>query len=155
MCHGYHICQKNCWCKLRMMMTFTEVKGHQRSNVVNYATKLGRKSSWCKSRMTVTFMEVKGQQRSNTVNNKWPCAIKSCHNRDMPKISSKYAFAHLQWHSFKSVYPTIVKVYFFGKLFLQEIQKWLYFCGRGKSKNIMADQKLKKIEILIKKVSHL
>ena len=27
--------QKNCWCKLRMMMTFTEVKGHQRSNVVN------------------------------------------------------------------------------------------------------------------------
>ena len=28
--------QKNCWCKLRMMMTFTEVKGHQRSNVVNY-----------------------------------------------------------------------------------------------------------------------
>ena len=32
--------QKNCWCKLRMMMTFTEVKGHQRSNVVNYATNL-------------------------------------------------------------------------------------------------------------------
>ena len=61
--------QKNCWCKLRMMMTFTEVKGHQRSNVVNYATKLGRKSSWCKFRMTVTFMEIKGQQRSNTVNN--------------------------------------------------------------------------------------
>ena len=28
----------------RMMMTFTEVKGHQRSNV-NYATKLGRKNS--------------------------------------------------------------------------------------------------------------
>ena len=61
--------QKNCWCKLRMMMTFTEVKGHQRSKVVNYATKLGRKSSWCKFTMTVTFMEVKGQQRSNTVNN--------------------------------------------------------------------------------------
>ena len=32
--------QKNCWCKLRMMMTFTEVKGHQRSNVVNYAPNL-------------------------------------------------------------------------------------------------------------------
>ena len=27
--------QKNWWCKLRMMMTFIEVKGHQRSNVVN------------------------------------------------------------------------------------------------------------------------
>ena len=60
--------QKNYWCKLRMMMTFTEVKGHQRSNGVNYATELGWKSSWCKFRMTVTFMEVKGQQRSNTVN---------------------------------------------------------------------------------------
>ena len=29
-------CQKKCWCKLRMMMTFMEVKGHQRSNVVNF-----------------------------------------------------------------------------------------------------------------------
>ena len=28
--------QKNRWCKLRLMMTFTEVKGHQRSNVVKY-----------------------------------------------------------------------------------------------------------------------
>ena len=28
--------QKNHWCKLKMMMTFTEVKGHQRSNEVNY-----------------------------------------------------------------------------------------------------------------------
>ena len=26
--------QTNCFCKLRMMMTFTEVKGHQRSNVL-------------------------------------------------------------------------------------------------------------------------
>ena len=72
-----------------------------------------------------------------------PCVIRSCHNRDMPKISSKYAFVHLQRHNLKSVHPTIVKVYIFGKLFLQGIQKWLYFCGRGKSKNIMADQKLK------------
>ena len=72
-----------------------------------------------------------------------PCAMRSCHNRDMPKISSKYAFAHLKWQNVKSVQPTIVKVYIFGKLFLQGIQKWLYFCGRGKSFNIMADQKLK------------
>ena len=28
--------QKNRWSKLNMMMTFMEVKGHQRSNVVNY-----------------------------------------------------------------------------------------------------------------------
>ena len=46
MCHGYHI-----WSKELLMQVknddddFTEVKGHQRSNVVNYATKLGRKSS--------------------------------------------------------------------------------------------------------------
>ena len=57
--------QKNCWCKLRMMMTFTGVKDHQRSNVVNYATKTWSEEQF---RMTVTFMEVKGQQRSNTVN---------------------------------------------------------------------------------------
>ena len=29
--------QKNPWCKFKMMMTFMEVKGHQRSNGVNYA----------------------------------------------------------------------------------------------------------------------
>ena len=29
--------QKNPWCKFMMMMTFMEVKGHQRSKVVNYA----------------------------------------------------------------------------------------------------------------------
>ena len=29
--------QKNPWCKFKMMMTLMEVKGHQRSNVVNYA----------------------------------------------------------------------------------------------------------------------
>ena len=28
--------QKNPWCKFMMMMTFMEVKGHQRSKVVNY-----------------------------------------------------------------------------------------------------------------------
>ena len=28
---------KNRWCKLRMMMTFMEVKGQQRSSIVNYA----------------------------------------------------------------------------------------------------------------------
>ena len=46
MCHGYHI-----WSKELLMQVknddddFTEVKGHQRSNVANYASKLGRKSS--------------------------------------------------------------------------------------------------------------
>ena len=29
--------QKNPWCKFMMMMTFMKVKGHQRSNVVNFA----------------------------------------------------------------------------------------------------------------------
>ena len=29
-------CQKKSWCKLRMMMTLMEFKGHQRSNGVNY-----------------------------------------------------------------------------------------------------------------------
>ena len=73
----------------------------------------------------------------------WPCAIRSCHFCDMPKIASKYAFAH--WHNLKSVHPdpTIVKVYIFRKLFLQGFQKWHYFCGRGKSENITADQTLK------------
>ena len=46
-------CQKNCWCKLRLMMTFTEVKGHQRSNVVKYALWL---SVWSKE----LLMQVKG-----------------------------------------------------------------------------------------------
>ena len=29
--------QKKPWCKFMMMMTFMKVKGHQRSNVVNFA----------------------------------------------------------------------------------------------------------------------
>ena len=28
--------RKNSWCKFKMMMTFMEVKGQMRSNVVNY-----------------------------------------------------------------------------------------------------------------------
>ena len=46
-----------------MMVTFTEVKGHQRSNEVNFASKLDANLGW------LTFMEVKGQQKANTVNN--------------------------------------------------------------------------------------
>ena len=88
-------------------------------------------------------MEVHSLTSSSFIICLWPYAKRSCHNRDIPKMSIKYAFAHLQWHNLKSVHATIVKVYIFGKLFLQEIQKWLYICGRSKSKNIMADQKLK------------
>ena len=32
MCHGYHIWSKELLMQVKMMMTFTEVKGHQRSN---------------------------------------------------------------------------------------------------------------------------
>ena len=69
--------QKNNWCKLRMMMTFMEVKSHHRSNVVNYgmATIFGQKSRWCKLRMMMTFMEVKGQQRSN-ISKQWSVVTK-------------------------------------------------------------------------------
>ena len=62
--------QKNLWCTLRMIMTFMEVKGHQRSNMVTcaMATIFGQKNCWCKLRMMMTFTEVKGHQRSNVVN---------------------------------------------------------------------------------------
>ena len=49
------------------MMTFTEVKGHHRSNVVNYVLwqpNLVRRIP----DVMMTFMEVKGHQRSNVVN---------------------------------------------------------------------------------------
>ena len=76
---------QNPWFKF-IMMTFMEVKGHQRLNVVNYAlwgqrssevkcgklytmvTKLGQKNPWCKFIMMMTFTEVKGHQRLNVVN---------------------------------------------------------------------------------------
>ena len=62
--------QKNPWCKFMMMMTFMEVKGHQRSNeeTMCYATKLRRNIFWCKFMMMMTFMKVKGHQRLNVVN---------------------------------------------------------------------------------------
>ena len=55
--------QKNHWCKLRMMMTFVEVKGQKRSNTVNNALWLQQKNRWCKLRMMMTF----GGQRSTEV----------------------------------------------------------------------------------------
>ena len=63
--------QKKPWCKLRMMMTLIEVKGHQRSNggkLYAMATIFVQKKPWCKLRMMMTLMEVKGHQRSNGVN---------------------------------------------------------------------------------------
>ena len=63
--------QKKRWYKLRMMMTFMKVKGHQRSNGVNYVlwlTIFGIKKRWCKLRMMMAFMKVKGHLRSNGVN---------------------------------------------------------------------------------------
>ena len=50
---------------------------------------------------------------------------------------------HLKWHNLKSIHPTIVKLYIFIKLFLQRFQKWHYFCDRGKSENMIADQNVK------------
>ena len=61
--------QKKHWCKLRMMMTLMEVKGHQVKwgKLCAMATIFGQKNWWCKLRMMMTFMEVKGHQRSNMV----------------------------------------------------------------------------------------
>ena len=43
----------------------------------------------------------------------------------------------------KSIHPTIVKLYIFIKLFVQGFQKWHYFCDRGKSESMIADQYVK------------
>ena len=61
--------QKKCLCKPRMMMTFMEVKGHQRSNVVNYELWLPNlvRRIPDESIMMLTSIEVKGHQRSNVV----------------------------------------------------------------------------------------
>ena len=88
--------QKNPWYKIMMMMTFMEVKGHQRSTVVNctMVTKLGQKNPWCKFKMMMTFMEVKGHQRSNGVNYVlW-----------LPYLVKRITDASLKcwWHSWKS-----------------------------------------------------
>ena len=76
----------------------------------------------------------------------WPW---SCHNRDMPKISSKYAFAHLQWHNLKSVHPTIVKVKytFLERSFIKESKNGFIFVVGASLKHYGWS----KIEILIKK----
>ena len=65
--------QKKPWCKfmMMMMMTFMKVKGHQRSNVVNFALwlpNLVKRIAKCKFKMMMTFMEVKGQIGLNIVN---------------------------------------------------------------------------------------
>ena len=64
--------QKKPWCKfMMMMMTFMKVKGHQRSNVVNFTLwlpNLVKRITKCKFKMLMTFMEVKGQMGLNIVN---------------------------------------------------------------------------------------
>ena len=78
--------QKNCWCKLRMMMTM-EVKDHHWSNLYAMATIFGQKNHWCNLRMMMTLMEVKGQQRSNVVNySPW-----------LPNLVRRTADASLRW----------------------------------------------------------
>ena len=60
--------QKKPWCKVRMMMTLMEVKGHQKvkwGKLSAMATIFGQKKRWCKLQMMMTLMEVKGNQRSN------------------------------------------------------------------------------------------
>ena len=62
--------QKNPWCKFKML-TFMQVKGHQRSNggkLCAMATIFGQKNHWCKFKMMMTFMEVKGHMESNIDN---------------------------------------------------------------------------------------
>ena len=82
--------QKKPWCEFMMIMTFMEVKGHQRSNVVNVALwlpNLVRKNPWCKFMMVMTFMKVKGHQRSNVVNFAlW-----------LPSVVKRIANASLKW----------------------------------------------------------
>ena len=55
-----------------MMMTFMEIKCHQRSNVVNYVISLPYLvKRTAEKRMMMTFMEVKGHQRSNITYVPW------------------------------------------------------------------------------------
>ena len=56
--------QKNYWCKLRMMMTLTEVNC---GKLCAMSTIFCQKNHWCKLRLMMTFTEVKGHQRSNVV----------------------------------------------------------------------------------------
>ena len=75
--------QKKHWCKLRMMMTLMEVKGHQRSNGANYelCTIFGQKNCWCKLRMMMDggqTSEIMGQTAmATTVGQKnWWCKLR-------------------------------------------------------------------------------
>ena len=61
--------QKKPWCKLRMMTTLMEVKGHQRSNGLNYVLgyHIWSKEALMQAKNGGTFMEVKGHQGSYMV----------------------------------------------------------------------------------------
>ena len=61
--------QKKPWCKLRMMMTLMEVKGHQRSNGVNYVLWLPYFHIWSKEALiqAENVGDLDGGQRSSEV----------------------------------------------------------------------------------------
>ena len=63
-----------------------------------------------------------------------------CIRQPMAKLIRLCALEMTQLEKYSS---TIVKLYIFIKLFLQGFQKWHYFCDRGKSKNMIADQNVK------------
>ena len=131
--------QKNCWCKLRMMMTFTKVKGHQRSNVVNYATKLGRKSSWCKFRMTVTFMEVTVHVLWNSLPPKkqpvqfFGTASQKTSGRHTLLVVSRKDLSHIYIHLNDSVFGIFIDSFLFWRfdLFGKAPYKKLFVCMYG------------------------
>ena len=87
---------------------------------------------------TITFMLMHANSTP-----KWPCAIRSCHNRDMPKISSKYAFVHLQWHNLESVHPTIAKLYILESSFFKESKNGFIFVVEASLKTLWLIKKLK------------
>ena len=71
----------------------------------------------------------------------WPCVIRWDQKTWHALNFIKCIVADLTWHNLKSLYPTLVKVYIFKKLFLQGIQKLHYlYVGRDKLESVMAQQ---------------
>ena len=54
-----------------------------------------------------------------------------------------HTYKDTTWKVYTLLYSISKSIHFWESSFFKESKKWLYFCGRGKSKNIMADQKFK------------
>ena len=125
--------QKNPWCKSMVMMTFMEVKGHQRSKVVNYVL-------WLPNLVRRSLMQVydeddlHGGQRSSEVKGSKLCAMVTKLGQKNPwcKFKMMMTFMEVKGHQRSNGVNYVLWLPYFVKRITDASLKWWWPSWRSK-----------------------